>query len=263
MEEDTLYDQIARVSLQFTRTAFTPTLTTIPDDITTHLSATQVSFLQCPSFAGENISVAETNYGLSSDVEVAGGNYVAVAAATRGIGRSGYVDDHDPTLGGTIISKINDGFRGLKIRELTDGTSKTVIIAESKHEIFSSWYSGQSAWCVGFLPDTIPQTELQPDGYMGIAVTGDIANKTGLNFGKSYLNVSAIDPNELNPDPWYSEQLDGGIRDWGPSSDHGGGVVVHSFADGHTQALSDSVDPTAYFRLITRAGGEQVDQEAL
>jgi hypothetical protein len=52
-------------------------------------------------------------------------------------------------------------------------------------------------------------------------------------------------------------------RDWGPSSDHGGGVIVHSYADGHTQAISDSIDPTLYFRLITRAGGESINQDNL
>ena len=50
-------------------------------------------------------------------------------------------------------------------------------------------------------------------------------------------------------------------RDWGPSSDHGGGVVVHSYADGHTQALPDTTDATLYFRLITRAGNETIAQD--
>lgn len=265
MEEDVLYDQISRLSRQFTVTAFTPTLLKFPDDPSSHLASTQVGFLSCPSFAGERVAVDENNYGLSTDVEIAGGNYVAVAAATRASNLSRTVDDHDPTLGGTLISKLNNKHRGLKIRELTDGTSKTVIIAESKQEIFSSWYSGQSAWVVGFLPDVQlqkgNQIVIQSDGYMGVTQAPE--NRTGLNFGKSYLNVNPLDPSQQNPEPWYSEDMSGGIRDWGPSSDHGGGVVVHSFADGHTQALADSVDPNLYFRMITRAGGEALDQEGL
>jgi hypothetical protein len=35
-------------------------------------------------------------------------------------------------------------------------------------------------------------------------------------------------------------------------------VVVHSYADGHTQAVPDSIDPTTYFRLVTRGGGETI-----
>jgi hypothetical protein len=36
---------------------------------------------------------------------------------------------------------------------------------------------------------------------------------------------------------------------------------VHSYADGHTQAITDSIDPTLYFRLISRGGGEPVAQD--
>ena len=257
MEEDTLYDQISRVSKQFTITAFTQTLTQIPNDTTTHMAATKVGFLRCPSFAGEEIAQAESNYGLPDDVEIAGGNYVAVAAATREFNDTNTVDDHDPTLGGTLISRLDNNFRGLKIRELTYGASKTIIIAESKQEIFSSWYSGQSAWCVGFQPDNPLNITIQPDGFMGVSNDGSENNRTGLQYGKSYLVLDAT-----VRDPWYSSEMEG-IRDWGPSSDHGGGVVVHSFADGHTAALADSTDPTLYFRLITRAGGETIDQDSL
>jgi prepilin-type N-terminal cleavage/methylation domain-containing protein len=255
MEEDTLYDQIARVSDQFTRTAFNVNVTRVPGDISTHMSTVKVPFLKCPSFAGEDIAQDPNNYGLPEDAEVAGGNYVAVASTTRSIGISKDVDDHDPTLGGTLISKLNNEFRGMKIRELTDGTSKTIIIAETKQEKFSSWYSGQSAWVIGFLPDAAPTIAIQADGFMGIPRDGGDNNRTALNFGRNLI----ID--QTNTDPWYSVDMSGGERDWGPSSDHAGGVVVHSFADGHTQAISDSVDATLYFRQITRAGGETLPQE--
>jgi prepilin-type N-terminal cleavage/methylation domain-containing protein len=261
MEENLLYDQISRASEQFTRTAFNQTVVRVPGQLATHMAATPVNFLRCPSFAGEEIAQDPANYSLPGDVEVAGGNYVALAAATRGLTNSNQVDDHDPTYGGAIISKIDSGFRGLKIRELTDGTSKTVIICESKHEKFSSWYSGQSAFVTGFQPDVPPAITVQPDGFNGIAPTGDVSNATALNFGRPLL----LDPNSPNiNDAWYSTTMPQGVeRDWGPSSDHGGGVIVHSYADGHTQAISDSIDPTLYFRLITRAGGESINQDNL
>ncbi len=264
MEEDTLYDQITRLSKQFTVAAFSPDLLVTPGQSSSHLAAQKVGFLKCPSFAGEEFAQDPNNYGLPDDVEVTGGNYIALSAATRNKTRSKQVDDHDPGLGGTLISRLEPSFRGLKIRELTDGTSKTVIVAETKHEIFSSWYSGQSSWATGFKPDNAPQVEpwdsgkTMPgsDGFNTIPQDGKENNKTALNYGKSYLDIEP----ELQ---WYSEGLAGGVRDWGPSSDHGGGVVVHSFADGHTQALPDSTDATVYLRLITRAGGETVDQENL
>ena len=55
--------------------------------------------------------------------------------------------------------------------------------------------------------------------------------------------------------------MTGGERDWGPSSDHAGGVVIHSYADGHTQAIPDTVDATVYFRKITRAGNEAIAED--
>jgi prepilin-type N-terminal cleavage/methylation domain-containing protein len=256
MEENTLYEQIARASQNFTKTAFNPTVAQFPDRPDTHMAATQLSFLRCPSFAGEE--VAQGDYELGG-VEIAGGNYVAIAGTTRGYETNKQVDDHDPKLGGTLISRITDEFRGLKIRELTDGTSKTVIIAESKHEIFSSWYSGQSSWCVGFRPDNPPLVDIQADGFQGVTPTGQENNRTALNYGRPVVPDANTPP--VADQPWYSETMssaDDLPRDWGPSSDHGGGVVVHSYADGHTQAIADSVDPNLYFRLITRAGGETI-----
>ncbi|MCP4191052.1 MAG: DUF1559 domain-containing protein [Planctomycetaceae bacterium] len=270
MEEDTLYDQVARASEQFTRPAFSPLVRSNPNmPDSPHLAETKVGFLQCPSFAGETVSVLDGAYNLG-DAEIAGNNYVAIAAATKGCSdRSGYVDDHDPTLGGTIISKMTPTMRGLKIRELVDGTSKTLIITESKAELMNSWFSGQSAWVIGFMPDVDSGMSgnimVQPDGYMGLTQDPNMT-RTGLNQGKSYLNVDPFDSSRENPEPWYASEgtYEGGVaRDWGPSSDHSGGVVIHSYADGHTQALSDSIDSTAYFRLITRGGGEQVDPDAM
>ena len=256
MEENQLYDSISKASQQFTLTAFNPLVARIQNNPSTHFSSYKVGFLVCPSFAGEDIAQDTNNYGLSDDVEVAGGNYVALVGTTRGINTSKTVDDHDPQYGGTIISRMNKDFNGLKIRELVDGTSKTVIICESKHERFSSWYSGQSSWTVGFLPDTIPTIAPQADGFNGISQTGNAQDATALNKGRPVI-VDANSP--FVNQPWYSTTLDFGAEvDWGPSSDHSGGVVVHSYADGHTQAIPDSVDPTTYFRLITRAGGETV-----
>jgi prepilin-type N-terminal cleavage/methylation domain-containing protein len=260
MEENLLYDQIAKASEQFTVTAFHPSVIRVPSRPETHMATTKVGFLRCPSFAGEEVVQDPNNYGLPDDLEIAGGNYVAIAAATRSLLTSNQVDDLDPAYGGTIISKMDDNFRGLKIRELVDGTSKTVIITETKAEKFSSWYSGQSAWVVGFHPDTPPTVALQTDGFNGINQDGQLNNTTALNSGRPLV----VQPNTPEADdPWYSSQMAGGERDWGPSSDHGGGVVVHSYADGHTQALTDAIDATLYFRLITRAGGETISSDAL
>ena len=253
MEENLLYDQISKASQQFTMTAFSTAVSRVPNNVSTHFAGTQVSFLRCPSFAGEEFAQDPANYSLPDDVEVAGGNYVAVVGTTRGAVTTKTVDDHDPQRGGAIISRINPDFTGLKIRELIDGTSKTIIIGESRHEKFSSWYSGQSTWALAFPPDTLPDVAIQADGFFGVTQNGNANNRTSLNQGRPMI----VDPNSPYANkPWHSSTMEGGERDWGLSSDHSGGIVVHSYADGHTQAIPDSIDPTIYFRLVTRAGGE-------
>ena len=131
MEEDVLYQQISKASENFTKTAFHPTVVRIAGQPMTHCAAVQLGFLHCPSFAGETIAQDPNNYNLPLEVEVAGGNYVAWRPPPRAL-RPPQVDDHDPQRGGTMISKLDDDFKGLKIRELTDGTSKTIIIAERR-----------------------------------------------------------------------------------------------------------------------------------
>ncbi len=260
MEENVLYDNIARASQNFLLTPFNQLMVQQVGKVDTHFATRQVDFLKCPSFAGESIAQDPNNYGLPPSAEIAGGNYVALASATRNVRRTGYVDDSDPSLGGAIISAIDDDMKGLKIRDLVDGTSKTVIITESKHEKFSSWYSGQSSWVCGFRPDEKPVIAVQPDGYRGPNKDSSSANLTALNFGRPVLLAANTNSTSgtLNT-TWYSTQLQGGEVDWGPSSDHGGGVIVHSYADGHTQSLTEATDPVVYFRLITRAGGEPVE----
>lgn len=262
MEENLLYDQIAKASDQFTRTAFHPAVARDPSDISTHFATTVVDFLRCPSFGGEEI--AQGDYGFGVEADIAGGNYVALAAATREVNQTRYVDDHDPTLGGVLISRLNDDFRGLKIRELVDGTSKTAIICETKAERFSSWYSGQSTWVTGFRPDTPPAIGIQADGFNGVTPDGNPQNTHALNVGRPILIDEQLAA-EQSPE-WYATELDSMSneeRDWGPSSDHSGGVVVHTFADGHTQAIPDSIDATVYMRMITRGGGEPLDQDSI
>ncbi|HEV3416864.1 MAG TPA: hypothetical protein VG056_08635, partial [Pirellulales bacterium] len=46
---------------------------------------------------------------------------------------------------------------------------------------------------------------------------------------------------------------------WGPSSDHGSGIVSHVFADIHTSGITDQCDGATYLGLITRNGTEAID----
>jgi hypothetical protein len=96
------------------------------------------------------------------------------------------------------------------------------------------------------------------DGANGVADT----ELSGLNWGRPLLLDTNAHPDQA--DDWYATMWQGDQpRDWGPSSDHGGGVIVHAFADGHTRAFPESTDSTSYFRLVSRGGGENVSQDTL
>ena len=103
-----------------------------------------------------------------------------------------------------------------------------------------------------------------PDGGAGIeTVTGTGAQPNGLpisgfNFGRPHL-IDPTDEREKQLVPFATDGVMGPDRDWGPSSDHGGGVIVCAFADGSTRAISESVDATIIYRLVTRGGGEHIN----
>ena len=50
-----------------------------------------------------------------------------------------------------------------------------------------------------------------------------------------------------------------GNENWGPSSEHTNGVVMHVFGDGHVLGITDQCDPETYLDLTTRAGAEAID----
>ncbi len=78
----------------------------------------------------------------------------------------------------------------------------------------------------------------------------------GLNYGPDSASVSAGTPR------WYwTGYRNAENRNWGPSSEHGGGVVIHTYGDAHTESIPSSIDQNVYYALITRAGGEAADSK--
>jgi hypothetical protein len=45
-------------------------------------------------------------------------------------------------------------------------------------------------------------------------------------------------------------------RDWGPSSEHSGGIVIAAFGDTHAQPVTGDVDPSVFTAWSTRGIGE-------
>ncbi|MFO0915988.1 MAG: DUF1559 domain-containing protein [Pirellulales bacterium] len=245
MEETSLYDQISNLSTQFVQPPFSAKM--IVGTAKIHPGNTKLGVLKCPSYAGQD--TAQGKYG--SQTALAISNYIAL----HGIVRSKkIVQDELGTHGGVLVSK-NASDKGLTQGELKDGTSKTILLCESKGELFNAWISGQSMYAVSTKPDQVtsvkPSTNDRFNCPFGSGITDPNGKDAGaLNWGRS-VNLPTTDKT-----PWYHEAFVGGKRDWGPSSEHSGGVVVHAFADVHTKAIASGIDGCVYFRLTTRAGGE-------
>lgn len=177
-------------------------------------AATQVPIYRCPSFTG-NLYSKEPRY-MQLSVEFALRNYVA--------------------LGGTTIENLwkePDGVifwqARLSPRDLTDGTSHTLLIAETREQNAAVWIDGSASSVSTLIYD--PNTPSFSDA------------------------VAALDYT-----PYYPSGGQGIDCLWGPSSFHVDGAN-HLFADGSVRYLMDTIDAAVYAAETTRAGGEAIDEK--
>jgi len=258
--------------------AWAPTVTPgTAANITTNLLiySTKLGNLVCPSFPGDDdvAPFGSPVIRVPSGGKVATGNYMAVASTAVLTGNKNHLESASnppsasatlgkdctttaycgngglpfPGLSGGKVQKLGLGFQSL-----SDGTSHVALVAESREEAITSWYSGFASYVVGAWPNgqkgpsgstntTGPLTWLCPTGCDHALNKGD---PKSTDTTKYYM-VSGKNPNGVN-------------RVWGPSSRHPG-VVIHGYGDAHTEAVNDTIDASVYLHLITR-GGREVDQ---
>ncbi|HTM53844.1 MAG TPA: DUF1559 domain-containing protein [Pirellulales bacterium] len=176
---------------------------------------------------------------------------------------------------GVIVPMDTQASTGTAIRSIIDGTSKTITLAESKEQRISSWYDGTASWVTavpigkcpsGQLTNQTPSTGApaqpyrtnimmansnvsayfwrMPQGGVTALNYGPKVQGQYYNFGSGFAGGDALP--QFNVSQW----------EWGPSSDHSGGIVMHSFGDAHVQGIDEAIDPTLYIQLCTRAGRE-------
>jgi prepilin-type N-terminal cleavage/methylation domain-containing protein len=229
--------------------------------------------LRCPSYPGEE-EVTEFFESPSGSFKVGAGNYVAIAAthyqsggdlesglpttAAASTGKScasgAYCGNGSlpfPGLVGGRVTKLGHGFNSL-----SDGTSKCVLIAETREETLTSWYSGFASYVVGAWPQ-------------GALPVGSAASANGQIF---WICTAADCDHALNKGDTKNDKTryyqsttrvnphNNGDRIWGPSSRHPD-VVQHGYGDAHASPISITVDKDVYLHLITR-NGREVDQES-
>jgi prepilin-type N-terminal cleavage/methylation domain-containing protein len=254
---------------------------------------TKIPVLLCPSYAGEDTvssTLLDTTASADPASVVAASNYIVLpsthyfadgslatgapvasaagAAATNGCGTAAAPKSYcgnggipfPGATGATTTSQITR--LGNSFASFSDGTSKTILLTESREDKYTSWYSGWTSYGVGAWP-----THGEPKG--SVQVTGSTAPVTW-TFAASTDGDSSINKGDktndttLGPQKWYQTSAKNphksskdtvGARKWGPSSLHPG-VVQAGWGDGRGAILNDNTDGDVVLHLITRNGRE-------
>ncbi|HZZ70623.1 MAG TPA: DUF1559 domain-containing protein [Pirellulales bacterium] len=278
-EETALYNKMAAISNQFkTEAAFSTKMVDTTSSTgssgastTRHFSTYSLPLLVCPSFSGEAFIPTDgtvTKYDSFAGTDSSGKPYSVAVTNYVPTCATHYLCMVSPvtTTGGTaeppngVIVPGN----GISERSISDGTSKTVLLTESKEQYNASWYDGTTAWAVGIWPEGTQPKQDTASGYWIENATGSTTNSNGVSipsgaaslavgsktitalyYGTAGGNIKSVNPNLTTA--WK----------FGPSSDHAGGEQVnHLFGDGGVRSISRTISPDVYMHLITRAGGE-------
>ena len=307
IEENTLFDRIADESNRFRRDAFPPrgasdnallpwtlnpnaAANTAGTDANPAYWEVAIPVLLCPSFDGDEVA------GESPTGDAAASTYVTIAAThyDHDVGASSLaaLESGAPnnTLNGAACnsgsfcgngampfpgsSAVNNGIvnnQSKTLGSMKDGTSKTVVLTESRDQNYNAWYSGASQYVVGVWPSrTAPAT------YPRQATTADLNDgavgpinswTTGFWQGRvSALNQGSNRSTTEEEMEYYCRgnyPHDGtGVdRRWGPSALHPG-VILHGFGDGHAKSVPEDTNPDVYVHSITINGREPADLES-
>jgi len=186
-------------------------------------AAAIVSLYRCPSYMGAEYSQGDKYRDLSEQLAIR--NYVALGATDIGT-----LWGPDPqgkrNPDGTIYYQS-----ATRLRDVTDGLSHTLVIAETREQEVAVWIDGTGAAAVArpFSSNEVPS----------YAVVG----VTSLNYEPYYEWGDAIDSVDCR---------------FGPSSMHPG-MVGHLAGDGSVRFVSDTIEVKLYSALVTRAGDEVMD----
>jgi prepilin-type N-terminal cleavage/methylation domain-containing protein/prepilin-type processing-associated H-X9-DG protein len=185
-----------------------------------------MKFAICPSFSGD--TTGSQGAGLGEAIS----NY----RANAGVWASGTCTT--ATENGGLAFSQQVGFGGF-----SDGTSKTIVVAESREGIRSG-LSGTAAnrWAYGelWMPASITGTLTSGTWSgtkllgQGTIVSGSIANST---LGTLVPTLSIV---------------------FGPTSDHSGNQAGHLFADGHVEFINYDIDNSTYMSLSTRGSSDRI-----
>jgi prepilin-type N-terminal cleavage/methylation domain-containing protein len=256
-------------------------LVTLPNGNTAYIFETPQDAFRCPSHSGPAVvpaagflATTPLPTGGGDPLQVGAGTYLTLAASAyySADGKhleSGTAGKRDGQNGPSLDCSPGRPFcgdgampfpsvisvaqpitkRGVKIAQITDGTAHTFLVAESREERFTSWYSGRATYAVAHLPN--PTITGGPPTFTAGNPPVWVSQYASINKG----DVGDVKDRWYFPPPFPHASSDPGGLHWGPSSRHDR-VVVHGFADSHADAIRDDIDGSTYIHYTTRAGRE-------
>ncbi|REK15520.1 MAG: DUF1559 domain-containing protein [Planctomycetota bacterium] len=184
-------------------------------------AAMVVGLYRCPSFEGLDYSREPKYTAISNEFAIA--NYMAMGATT--VGSLWGPDSNGIRRPDGAIFPVS----GTRLRDVTDGLSRTIFVVETREQDAAVWIDGTGSAAVARRFD--------------IGVVPDYAGpELSLNYAPYYE---------------YGDSNDSIDSLYGPSSMHASGIM-HLFGDGSARAIDETVDPDLYDALVTRAGDEVV-----
>jgi len=141
--------------------------------------------------------------------------------------------------------------RGLRLAEIRDGLSNTLVATETVEPSNAVWTFGDQATLVGLPTRSLFGVcfALEDGRYVPVRCAADASQSVDDTPLMTYLDYPYTTLNRYSRDAVY-----------GPGSRHPG-IVNHLFADGNVRGLSVEIDARVYMFLITRAGTEPLGSD--
>lgn len=242
-----------------------------PNDAHIKARMTKIAGFICPSYDGPDFASKtvdpndEPPLGALTNYKAMSATHLASLKQARGWWAPqpslGYAGEHPD---GALIPGQN-----LRIQDLSDGTSNTVMICETAEEVAAEWMLGAHACLVGLPSEGYVNPDETKEGVIFDTTAKYGAYPYPKGFTGRYDEESTIVRTFVTYLDWDYE-IDGpyedadplnGNNEWedtylrGPGSKHSR-VVNHLFADGSVKSIPKDVDVALYMFIITRRNAD-------
>jgi hypothetical protein len=140
--------------------------------------------------------------------------------------------------------------RGLRLAEIRDGSSNTLIATETLEPSYAVWTFGEQSALVG----------LPTQGFGAVAFASQGGRFVPVECAAAGSDPEAAEMMTYLDFPYTNRDRYSQNAVYGPSSRHAS-VVNHLLADGSVRGIGKSIDPAVYMFLITRLGQDPVSSD--